>query len=248
MQKCNNCSEEIEEVMSKFRILWTHGYPVRRTEEETRHQGRKRLGDEGRDGEQQKLDLELLAQPRVLEARQEPVVRLPQPPRDELDQLLPRVHGLPVRRRHEERELEVERYGEDAVPVRRDEAGNLVPRRRRGRPEEHVEAQRHALSFEVLVHVHSPQASQLQHRTPQPFPEIILLSTTQSWTKDIQDLKKLIFEKQKKRKKSLCLGNQSLERYPPITYYWTVPLILDHTYLVGKLTSSKIAETKVSGF
>jgi hypothetical protein len=24
---------------------------------------------------------------------------------------------------------------------------------------------------------------------------------------------------------------------PPITYYWTVPLILDHSYLVGKLTS-----------
>jgi hypothetical protein len=27
-----------------------------------------------------------------------------------------------------------------------------------------------------------------------------------------------------------------------------VPLILDHSYLVGKLTSSKIADTKVSGF
>jgi hypothetical protein len=36
--------------------------------------------------------------------------------------------------------------------------------------------------------------------------------------------------------------------YPPITYYWTVPLILDYAYLVGKLTSSKIADTKVSGF
>jgi hypothetical protein len=36
--------------------------------------------------------------------------------------------------------------------------------------------------------------------------------------------------------------------YPLITYYWTVPLILDHSYLVGKLTSSKIAVTKVSGF
>jgi hypothetical protein len=35
---------------------------------------------------------------------------------------------------------------------------------------------------------------------------------------------------------------------PPITYYWTVPLILDHSYLVGKLKSSKIADTKVSGF
>jgi Ca2+/Na+ antiporter len=35
---------------------------------------------------------------------------------------------------------------------------------------------------------------------------------------------------------------------PPITYYWTVPLILDHSYLGGKLTSSKIADTKVSGF
>ncbi len=31
--------------------------------------------------------------------------------------------------------------------------------------------------------------------------------------------------------------------YPPITYYWTAPLILDHSYLVGKLTSSKIADT-----
>jgi hypothetical protein len=28
----------------------------------------------------------------------------------------------------------------------------------------------------------------------------------------------------------------------------TVALILDHSYLVGKLTSSKIAETKLSGF
>jgi hypothetical protein len=33
-----------------------------------------------------------------------------------------------------------------------------------------------------------------------------------------------------------------------ITNYWTVPLILDHSYLVGRLTSSKIADTKVSGF
>ncbi len=36
-------------------------------------------------------------------------------------------------------------------------------------------------------------------------------------------------------------------QYPSITYYWTVPLILDHSYLVGKLKSSKIADTKVSG-
>ncbi len=35
---------------------------------------------------------------------------------------------------------------------------------------------------------------------------------------------------------------------PPFTYYWTVPLILDHSYLVGKLKSSKIADTKVLGF
>ncbi len=33
-----------------------------------------------------------------------------------------------------------------------------------------------------------------------------------------------------------------------IAYSWTVPLILDHSYLVGKITSSKIADTKVSGF
>ncbi len=36
----------------------------------------------------------------------------------------------------------------------------------------------------------------------------------------------------------------SIVHYPTITYYWTVPLILDHSYLVGKLTNSKIAETK----
>jgi hypothetical protein len=35
---------------------------------------------------------------------------------------------------------------------------------------------------------------------------------------------------------------------PDITYHWKVPLILDHSYLVGKLTSSKIADTKVTGF
>jgi hypothetical protein len=32
--------------------------------------------------------------------------------------------------------------------------------------------------------------------------------------------------------------------YPPINYYWTGLLILDHSYLVGNLTNSKIAETK----
>ncbi len=33
-------------------------------------------------------------------------------------------------------------------------------------------------------------------------------------------------------------------KHPPITYYWTGLVILDHTYLVGNLTNSKIAETK----
>jgi hypothetical protein len=32
--------------------------------------------------------------------------------------------------------------------------------------------------------------------------------------------------------------------YPPITYYWTGLLILDHSYLVGNSKSSRIAETK----
>jgi hypothetical protein len=32
---------------------------------------------------------------------------------------------------------------------------------------------------------------------------------------------------------------------PPITYYWTGFLILDHSYLVGNLKNSTIAETKV---
>jgi hypothetical protein len=35
------------------------------------------------------------------------------------------------------------------------------------------------------------------------------------------------------------------EHYPSISYYWTILLILDHSYLVGNLTNSKIAETKV---
>jgi hypothetical protein len=39
----------------------------------------------------------------------------------------------------------------------------------------------------------------------------------------------------------------TLEKYPPITYYWTVPLILDHSYLVEK-SRSKIADTKVQDF
>jgi hypothetical protein len=34
--------------------------------------------------------------------------------------------------------------------------------------------------------------------------------------------------------------------YTPITYYWTNLLILDHSYLVGNLTSSQIAETNTS--
>ncbi len=32
--------------------------------------------------------------------------------------------------------------------------------------------------------------------------------------------------------------------YPSITYYWTGLLILDHSYLAGNLTNSKIAETE----
>ncbi len=36
---------------------------------------------------------------------------------------------------------------------------------------------------------------------------------------------------------------QGLQGYPQITYYWTGIRILDHSYLVGNLTNSKIAET-----
>jgi hypothetical protein len=36
--------------------------------------------------------------------------------------------------------------------------------------------------------------------------------------------------------------------YSSITYYWTVPIIFDHSYLVGTLTSLKTPDTKVSGF
>ncbi len=70
-----------------------------------------------------------------------------------------------------------------------------------------------------------------------PHSEILICADTwKPWVYVLQnfvfadDEKVLIFEK------------------PPITYYWTVPLILDHPYLVGKLASSKIADTKVSRF
>ncbi len=35
---------------------------------------------------------------------------------------------------------------------------------------------------------------------------------------------------------------------PPNTYYWTVPLILDHSYLVGKLTSRNLLIQKCQDF
>jgi hypothetical protein len=44
------------------------------------------------------------------------------------------------------------------------------------------------------------------------------------------------------------IASQRANNYAPINYYWTVPLILHHSYLVGKSTSLKIADTKVSGF
>jgi hypothetical protein len=57
---------------------------------------------------------------------------------------------------------------------------------------------------------------------------------------------------QNNNKKTTTTNNKNnfstILEYPTITYYWTVPLILDHSYLDGKLTSSKIADTKVSGF
>ncbi len=51
----------------------------------------------------------------------------------------------------------------------------------------------------------------------------------------------------KKSEFTFCRWTKKVH-YPLITYCWTVPLILDHSYLVGKLTSSKIADTTVSGF
>jgi hypothetical protein len=43
-------------------------------------------------------------------------------------------------------------------------------------------------------------------------------------------------------------GLWDVSDYFPITYYWTVHLILDHSYIVGKLTSSKIADQKCQDF
>jgi hypothetical protein len=61
----------------------------------------------------------------------------------------------------------------------------------------------------------------------------------------VSEKKKLLLESSLYDVAFLDYGSR---RYQPITYYWTVPLILDHSYLVGRLTSSKIADTKVSGF
>jgi hypothetical protein len=60
-----------------------------------------------------------------------------------------------------------------------------------------------------------------------------------------QNVKPSDSEKEKKMNLTFRII-MTLINYPPwITYYWTVPLILDHSYLVGKLTSLKIADTKV---
>ncbi len=55
-------------------------------------------------------------------------------------------------------------------------------------------------------------------------------------------------EEETKREKYVQREIQQRNIYLPITYYWTVPLILDNSYHVGELTSSKIADTEVSGF
>jgi hypothetical protein len=57
----------------------------------------------------------------------------------------------------------------------------------------------------------------------------------------VHDFQLQTFDFEKKKKKELGL-------MPPITYCWTGLLILDHSYLVGKFASSKIAGTEVSGF
>jgi hypothetical protein len=57
----------------------------------------------------------------------------------------------------------------------------------------------------------------------------------------------LIFSKRRNAYTIIYFRKLCLLDVPPITYHWTVPLILDHSYLVGKFTTSKIADTKVSG-
>ncbi len=44
--------------------------------------------------------------------------------------------------------------------------------------------------------------------------------------------------------KNIFHALQKLRMYPSNTYYWTVPLLLDYSYLVGILTNLKISETK----
>ncbi len=49
-------------------------------------------------------------------------------------------------------------------------------------------------------------------------------------------------------KQDLVCQKIFIQQHLSITYYWTVPLIFDHSYLVGKLTDLKIADTKVPGY
>jgi hypothetical protein len=53
-----------------------------------------------------------------------------------------------------------------------------------------------------------------------------------------------MYEMQKERCNIEGSRAGSLEGTPQITYYWTGLLILDHSYPVGNLKNSKIAETK----
>jgi hypothetical protein len=65
------------------------------------------------------------------------------------------------------------------------------------------------------------------------------------WTKRSQWKEKRWFKIVTKLTDKKTLPSYTLiQGFTPFTYDWTVTLILDHSYLVGNLTNSKIAETK----
>jgi hypothetical protein len=57
-------------------------------------------------------------------------------------------------------------------------------------------------------------------------------------------LNEVQFTNHDSRKHGFKLQEAKKNNNPPITYYWTRLIILDHSYFVGNLTNSKMAETK----
>jgi hypothetical protein len=59
-----------------------------------------------------------------------------------------------------------------------------------------------------------------------------------------KEFQNIVYRAPSIREASIVKRTRIQRKTTPITYYWTLALILPHSYLIGNLTSSKIAETK----